>query len=353
MGWTVIGNGMLDLRRLEMLLEVARTGSFAGAAESLSFTPSAVSQQMCALERAAGMILFERSARGVRLTAAARTLRDHAQDVVTRLADAYAELDGMSEHNDTRLRFGSFSSATGSFTADAFCMFGARYPDSELSFSDGEPYETLAQLAGNELDLAVIFQLDEWPTEVDYRGVAACRELELECVPLFDDPYLLVLPADHELALHETIALGQLGDVPILAAAPWHRDLEKVCSDAGHRPVLDFSCRATGFEALQALVAAGRGVSLMPRLALGWLRRDLVARPIAGAPVRHVQAATQATKNRSSASQAMLEILIALTASRGLSSNNRAHPSRDSGLNLDHVELRSKDIELVGAVRPD
>jgi len=192
---------MLDLRRLEMLLEVARTGSFAGAAESLSFTPSAVSQQMCALERAAGMTLFERSARGVRLTPAARTLRDHAQDMVTRLADAYAELDAMSEHNDTRLRFGSFSSATGSFAADAFCIFAARYPDSKLSFSDGEPYETLAQLARNELDLTVIFQMDEWPTEVDYRGVAACRELELECVRLFDDPYLLVMPADHDLAL--------------------------------------------------------------------------------------------------------------------------------------------------------
>ncbi|CAN5543667.1 LysR family transcriptional regulator [soil metagenome] len=322
---------MLDLRRLEMLLEVARTGSFAGAAESLSFTPSAVSQQMGALERAAGMTLFERSARGVRLTPAARTLRDHAQDVVTRLADAYAELDAMSEHNDTRLRFGSFSSATGAFAADAFCIFAGRYPDSVLSFSDGEPYETLAQLARNELDLTVIFQLDGWRTELDYRGVVACGELELECVHLFDDPYLLIMPSDHDLAVAGTIDLGDVGDVPILAAAPWHRDLEKACTEAGHRPRLDFSCRATGFEALQALVAAGRGVSLMPRLALGWLRQDLVARPIAGAPVRHVQAATQATRSRSSASQAMLEILIALTASRGLSTPTRVEDYFRSG----------------------
>jgi len=322
---------MLDVRRLEMLLVVARTGSFAAAAQAMSFTPSAVSQQMCSLERATKVTLFSRGPRGVTLTEAGRSLCLHAEAVTRRLAEAEAELQSIGGHGDTRLRFGSFSSATGAFAADAFCIFAGRYPDSVLSFSDGEPYETLAQLARNELDLTVIFQLDGWRTELDYRGVVACGELELECVHLFDDPYLLIMPSDHDLAVAGTIDLGDVGDVPILAAAPWHRDLEKACTEAGHRPRLDFSCRATGFEALQALVAAGRGVSLMPRLALGWLRQDLVARPIAGAPVRHVQAATQATRSRSSASQAMLEILIALTASRGLSSPTRVEDYFRSG----------------------
>ena len=288
---------------------------------------------MCALERAANVILFERGARGVRLTAAGQTLCAHAEGVVTRLAAACAELDVMSEHNDARLRFGSFTSATSSFAADAFRIFGERYPASRLSFSDGEPYETLAQLAANELDLAVIFQLDGWPTEVNYRGVAACRELELECVPLFDDPYLLVLPAAHPLARHEQIALGQLADETILATAPWNKDLEKACSDAGLEREFDLSCQATGFEALQALVAAGRGVTLMPDLALRWLRQDLVARPIEEEPVsRQVHVATPVNAFRSSASQAMLEILLAVTASRGLSPSSEVCASADAAV---------------------
>jgi len=324
----VIGTGMLDVRRLEMLLEVARTGSFAAAAESMSFTPSAVSQQMCALERATKVVLFSRGARGVTLTEAGRSLRLHAEAVTRRLAEAEAELEVIGGLSDARLRFGSFSSATGAFAAEAYRIFRERYPEAEVCFSDGEPYENLALLSENKLDLAVVFELDDWPSHMDYRGINTCREPQFECVPLFDDPYLLVLPVDHPLAQEETVALAQLTGERVLVSTPWERTLRKVCAEGGVEPEFDLSCQATGFEALQSLVSIGHGLTFMPRLSLGWLREGLVARPVERAPVRHVKTAVRAVAHRSSASQAMLEILTCMT--EGLRSDGAgASPGSD------------------------
>jgi len=83
---------MFDTRRLPTFREVARRGSFAAAADVLSFTPSAVSQQMAALEREVGARLFERTHRGVRLTAAGARLLAHADALLARLAEAEADL---------------------------------------------------------------------------------------------------------------------------------------------------------------------------------------------------------------------------------------------------------------------
>ncbi len=301
-----------------MLLEVARTGSFAAAAESLSFTPSAVSQQMCALERATGVVLFSRGARGVKLTEAGRSLHLHAEAVTRRLAEAEAELEFLGGVSNARLRFGSFTSATGAFAAEAYRIFGERYPDSTLSFSDGEPYENLSLLSENKLDLAVVFELDDWPPHMDYRGINTCREPQFECFPLFDDPYMLVLPFDHPLAAEQSIALDQLTGERILVSTPWERTLRRICAEAGVEPEFDQSCKGTGFEALQALVSTGHGLTFMPELSLAWLRDALVARPVEQAPVRRVKAAVPATAYRSTASQSMLDILVCLTESLGL-----------------------------------
>ncbi len=309
-----LGTGVLDVKRLAILRAVARAGSFAAAAEALSYTPSAVSQQMCALERGTGVILFRRGARGVQLTHAGRVLLSHAEAMLARLADAQAELEAMGGRGDGRLRFGSFSSATGVFAARAFETFRARSPAWQLSFADGEPYESVSHLLRGQLDLAVIFDLEHWPATTDYDGAVICADDELERIPLLDDPYLLVLPGDHRLAADETITIDRLSDEPVLVGSPWHRDFEAVCGRAGVRPRLDFSCRGTGFEALQAFVSAGRGMTLMPRLALGWLRADLVARPLDHAPVRRVQAAMLASGQRSLGISAMLQILVELTA---------------------------------------
>ncbi len=314
----MIGTGVPDVRRLETLLEVARTGGFAAAAESLSCTPSAVSQQMGALERATEVLLFSRTARGVTLTDAGRSLRLHAEAVIGRLAEADAELEVIRRASDARLRFGSFSSATGAFTAEAYRIFREHHPEAEVCFSDGEPYENLALLSENKLDLAVVFELDDWPYTMDYRGINVCREPQFECVPLFEDPYLLVLPVDHPLARQEKVALAQLTGERVLVSTPWERSLRRICAEADVEPEFDHSCQGTGFEALQSLVSIGHGLTFMPALSLGWLREGLVARPVERALVRHVKTAFRTAARGSSATQDMLAILTRLTASLGL-----------------------------------
>ncbi|MBA2522792.1 MAG: LysR family transcriptional regulator [Solirubrobacterales bacterium] len=323
------GDAIFDLRRLKTLLEIARTGSFARAAETLHFTPSAVSQQMRALEGTTGVLLFERSPRGVELTEAGLALRDHAEAIIARLAKAEVELEAIGGAAEGRLRFGSFSSATGAFAARAFRIFEERNPKAAVSFVDGEPFETLEAIGENDLDLAVIFELDEWPARADYRGVDARSQFPVDTVPLFDDPYLLVLRKDHPLAANESITLEEASGERILVAPPWHRDLERAFSVAGLEPTLDFSCRGTGFEALQSLVSAGGGLTLMPRLALGWLREDLTARVLEEAPVRHVKTAAPVMDRRSSAAQVMIEILVSLTEALGMKGETPAMVSSE------------------------
>src|SRR3954462_8016470 len=102
---------MLDVRRMRVLREVARRGSFSAAAEALSFTQSAISQQIAALEREAGAVLVQRSTRGVRLTEAGEALVRHADVILARLADAEAELAAIAGLRGGRLRMAAFESA--------------------------------------------------------------------------------------------------------------------------------------------------------------------------------------------------------------------------------------------------
>lgn len=301
---------VFETRHLLTLQSAAKLGSFAAAADALSFTPSAVSQQIAVLERTAGAVLFERGHSGARLTDAGEALLSHAEVVLARLALAERELQAIADRRGGWLRFGSFTSATATFAAEALERFREQHPVVGLKFFDGEPYESAARLKARELDLAVVFDLDVWAMGTAYDGRSVCDDDELECIELFDDPFLLVMRRDHALASCTTIAVDDLQDEMIIAGAPWIDALAARWEASSRSPHVDSSCRATGFEAFQALVAAGRGLTLMPRLALGWLRDDLIARPLGDAPVRHVKVATPAGAYRSPATIAMLDLLV-------------------------------------------
>ncbi|MEJ7715502.1 MAG: LysR family transcriptional regulator [Thermoleophilaceae bacterium] len=193
-------SALLDLRRLATLAEVARRGSFASAAEAMCLTPSAVSQQMSALGRDMGVVLFERTPQGMRLTESAEALVAHAEAVFARLGEAQGELEAIAGGVGGRLRFGSFPTATTAFGARAMEAFRNRHPGVELRFADGEPYESVARLKERELDLAVLFDFDHWTAATDYDGRAVCDDRDIECVELFDDPFHVVVPREHPLA---------------------------------------------------------------------------------------------------------------------------------------------------------
>ena len=125
---------MFDVKQLRVLRAVAEHGSFSAAAEALSYTQPAVSQQIAALERHAGTTLVDRGSRGVRLTDAGRALVDHADVVLARLAAAEAELEAIAGVRGGRMRLSAFPSAAASILPSAVAMFSERYPEVELSF---------------------------------------------------------------------------------------------------------------------------------------------------------------------------------------------------------------------------
>src|SRR3954451_4364608 len=130
---------MLDVKRMRILKEVADKGSFSAAAESLSYTQSAVSQQIAALEKEAGAQLVQRGSRGIRLTEAGEALVKHADAILTRLSDAEAELEAIRGLRGGRLRMATFPTGAGRRMPLAIATFRERHPDIELTVRQLEP----------------------------------------------------------------------------------------------------------------------------------------------------------------------------------------------------------------------
>jgi DNA-binding transcriptional LysR family regulator len=292
---------MLDVRRMRVLREVAQRGSFSAAAEALSFTQSAVSQQVAALEREAGTTLVQRSARGVRLTEAGEAVVRHTEAILARLAEAEAELEAIAGLKGGRVRIAAFESAGATLMPLAIAAFRERHPAVELSMTMLEPEDSLPQLRAGELDVALTF--DSRRLDPTVEGIAFQH--------LIEDPMYLVLPSEHQLARRRNLRLADLADEAWIGGAvgcECNRLIRRACALAGYEPRIAFE--TDDYTAVQGFVAAGVGVSLIAELGLTSLRDDIVVRSLGReTPVRHIYAATLAEGYRSPATQAMLEIL--------------------------------------------
>src|SRR5271157_2036691 len=151
---------MLNVGRLRVLTEVAYRGSISAAAEHLSYSQSAVSQQIAALEAETGMTLLERHPRGVSLTAAGQTLVGHAEGILARLETAEAALSAIAGLRGGRLRMASFPTAGATLMPLAIATFSAAHPGVELTLAEGEPEQIVPRLRAGELDLALLFEFD-------------------------------------------------------------------------------------------------------------------------------------------------------------------------------------------------
>jgi molybdate transport repressor ModE-like protein len=292
---------MLDARRLRVLAEVARRGSLSAAATALEYTPSAVSQQVAALEREVGATLVERGARGVELTEPGQALVRHAERIIAGLEAAEAEVQALAGLRSGRLRLGWFATAGATLMPRAIAAFRARHPQVDLSLVEADPDDCLARLRERELELGLVYDFDLAPSPAG----------DLEQVDLLDDRLYVGLPRDHPLASKPSISLRELEDAPWVQGVRSGSTLE----------VLPTACRAAGFEpriafrtddhmAVQGLVAAGVGVGLIPTLTVPSARRDIAVREIsAPGMVRRVRAALAPGRYRPPAAEAMLAVL--------------------------------------------
>ncbi|MFF0489645.1 LysR substrate-binding domain-containing protein [Nocardia sp. NPDC004068] len=242
---------MLDVRRLRLLRELSRRRTIAAVAEALSYTPSAVSQQLTILEREAGVPLLHRTGRTVTLTPAAHRLVDHTETILATLEQATAELAATRTELTGTLRIGAFPTAVRTILSPALVMLSTAHPGLELLVSELDPADAADALRSSALDLALLQEYDYVPDEPE-SGL------------------------DTEPFLEETVHLAALNSKPIAAQADssWiagtpgtlcHRMTVRSCEAIGFTPRIRH--HADDFGTVLALAAAGQGVAFVPDLA--------------------------------------------------------------------------------------
>ena len=287
-----------------MLREVSLQGTIRAAASSLSFTPSAVSQQLSALERDLGIELLERRGRSVQLTPAARALVERTEQILVQLAAAEDEARTIASGTATPLRVASFPSAAATILADAVRENGL-----EVHIMEADPQLGLARLRGGEVDLAILWEYDFVPIEA---GAG------IELVALLDDPIQVVLPATHPSAAAPALELDSLAGqawVDSTTLSSCHPFLRRVCNAAGFEPRI--AAETNDHRALHHLVASGVGLALVPLLSQLDLPASLVARPIrTNPPKRRIHAAFRSLSSEDPRVERLLERLDAAARSR-------------------------------------
>jgi DNA-binding transcriptional LysR family regulator len=292
---------MLDVRRLVVLREVSVQGSFSAAAQALTYSQSAVSQQIATLEREAGARLVERNGRSVRLTDAGRALVRRADAILTELQGADSDLRLIAGLRGGQVRVSTFASAATALLPEAVTAFRGAHPGVRVELSLVEDTaEAVEGLRAGRTDLALLAEplQDPGPVETHH---------------LLDDPMLAVLPAGHSLARRRALRLADLAAEPwVLGGGPGCSDratILRACHAAGFEPRVGVEFPTDDYHATQGMVAAGAGITLLPRLALSVPRDDLVVRPLAGqGPHRQVVAATRHA-DQAPATLAMLEAI--------------------------------------------
>ncbi|MFD4992012.1 LysR family transcriptional regulator [Cellulosimicrobium cellulans] len=257
----------MDLTRLRVLAAVAREGSVTAAARSLHYAQPSVSHHLARLEAEVGVPLLERHGRGVRLTAAGRLLAARAEEILGRVGAARDELDALVSLSAGRVRLAAFPSALATLVPDVVARLARDHPGLGVGLVEAEPPEALDALRRGAADVALVFEHDRSPVDVE----------GLRAVPVLAEELFLVRAADDAAPTGgDGSAPGAdpvLADLAPLADAAWiagcercRADLVGRCERAGFTPRVAFE--TDDYVAVQSLVAAGAGVSLLPALAL-------------------------------------------------------------------------------------
>lgn len=287
---------MIDVRRIAVLREVARLGSFNRAAAELRLTPSAVSQQISALERGLGTPVVKRSTRGVELTDAGRVLTEAGDAISAELANAEREITRLTSARTESLTVATFTSGGQRLLPAALTRFAR--PDIELTVVENEPDASLPLVREGAADLALAYHFDGPPPQ----GPG------LTWTPLLDDPMWIVLPAGHRFAERESVTIAELaGERWVHGCLSIVELLEHYAAMAGFE--IRTACRGTDYVFAQSLVRAGVGISMIPQVALTADRGGLATVPVAApCPSRFIGVVT-ATGRRRPLADALLRAL--------------------------------------------
>lgn len=250
---------MLDIRRLEVLLKVVEHGSVTAAAEAMTYTPSAVSQQLRRLELEVGMPLLQRHARGMVPTEAGHVLAVHARKVFRQMAAAESDLRDIAGLRRGSLELGTFPTVGSSFLPLAVKRFRQLYPSIQLNIRSARETELIEMLEEGTVGLSMLWDYEWGRIEAD----------QLSLTTLFTDPTVLVVAADHPLARWHQVAMEVLATEPWIIRSDDHPVVEvlrRSALAAGFEPRIAF--QANDYQEAQAMASVGLGVALAPRTAV-------------------------------------------------------------------------------------
>ncbi|GAA4803868.1 LysR family transcriptional regulator [Nocardioides caeni] len=292
---------MIDLRRLEALVALHRTGSVSAAAAELHYGQPTVSHHLRRLEAETGSVLLQRVGRGVRLTPDGERLARRGEEILGLLARAEGELAASTSLQAGRVRLAAFPSGAATVVPEALVVLAERHPGIELDLVEAEPPEAFELLRSGAVDLGLTFAYPDQP-----------EPEQITSVPLLDDPLHLVVAADDGPAPDDLAGLS--GHAWITGCERCRRELLALCEDAGFAPAIAFA--SDDYVAVQALVAGGMGVTVLPGLALRAHRHPGIAtQPLAA--LRRVQLSTYGAPPRPPAVDAVAAAL-ATAAAAGL-----------------------------------
>ncbi|WAE66123.1 LysR family transcriptional regulator [Streptomyces cavourensis] len=292
-----------DVKKLSILRTLRDHGTVTATAEALLMTPSAVSQQLTNLARQLGVELLEPQGRRVRLTDAAHLVLRHAEAVFAQLERADAELTGYLRGEAGEVRVGAFSTAVPALVVPAVRLLRAEErPGPDVRVREAEAAQAYELLTAGEVDLALSLAAHA-PT---------ARDPRFSLFPLLADPLDVALPAAHPLADAPALRLADLAAERWIfgGSGPWSEITTAACEAAGFVPEQAHS--AAGWTAILALVEAGMGIALVPRMASREQRREGVVMRVleADQPRRHVVAAV---RHGAESGPAVARVLGALT----------------------------------------
>jgi DNA-binding transcriptional LysR family regulator len=296
---------MLDVTRLRVLVAVARYGSVTAAARALNYAQPSVSHHLARLEAETGTKLIQRAGRGIRLTDAGRLLAERGAEVIGRLDAAENELAAYTGLRAGRLRLAAFPSALGTIVPAAAAMLREYQPGVDLRLTEAEPPEALRMLRAGYVDVALVFRYSPDPPGADGpdakdagAGTAAGNPAARHGMSLPDENGGIDITEGlrERLLLDEQVHLvtsAQATDEPSADLAGYARyrwiagcdrcraNLLRQCALAGFTPKIAFT--TDDYIAVQALVAADLGVSILPALALRAARHPGIRTvPLAG-----------------------------------------------------------------------
>jgi DNA-binding transcriptional LysR family regulator len=295
---------MIDLNALISLRAVDSHGSVVGAAEALGFTPSAISQQVKRLERQAGVPLLERVGRGVMLTGHGRHLVDAGSRLLTDLEEIESGLHRQAGTVAGLLRVTAFSTAMRGLVAPAVRDVSVAHPDLTLALAEREPWDTIDLVASGQSDLGIVHRWGDVPLAIPEH---------LAATPLARDIADVIVPAGHRLASRRSVSPRDLVDEGWIATPEGticRQWLTRMYDGTGRLPRI--AHQSMEFDSHIALVRAGLGIALIPRLGRQPLPDDVVAvaahDPV---PTREILALHRRSMTDSPAVRAVLSALTA------------------------------------------